>query len=34
VMGCSPRQYGRGRVAAAPTQEEAVRADRLEPVAG
>jgi AraC-like DNA-binding protein len=34
VMGCSPRQYGRGRAPASPTQEEAVRADRLEPVAG
>jgi AraC-like DNA-binding protein len=34
VMGCSPRQYGREPAPAAPAQEEAVRIDRLEPVAG
>ena len=36
IMDCSPRQYSRGRIPAAPAQgdEEAVRADRLEPVAG
>jgi AraC-like DNA-binding protein len=36
VMGCSPRQYGRGRTAASPSNGggEAARADRLEPVAG
>ena len=34
VIGCAPRQYGRGRAGPAPTQEEAVRADQLEPVAG
>ncbi len=34
VMGCSPRQYGRGRAPAVSAQEEPVRADRLEPVAG
>jgi AraC-like DNA-binding protein len=36
VMGCSPRQYGRGRNLAslASREEEAARADRLEPVAG
>jgi AraC-like DNA-binding protein len=35
VMGCSPRQYSRGRSPAspAPGQVKAVRADRLEPVA-
>jgi AraC-like DNA-binding protein len=36
VMGCSPRQYGRGRTPASssPGEAEAARADRLEPVAG
>jgi AraC-like DNA-binding protein len=36
VMGCSPRQYSRGRNPASPShgEEEAARADRLEPVAG
>jgi len=36
VMGCSPRQYGRGQVPIPPSQdaEEAVRANRLEPIAG
>jgi AraC-like DNA-binding protein len=36
VMGCSPRQYGRGRTSASPSpgEGEAARADRLEPVAG
>ena len=36
VMGCSPRQYGRGRKPASPSssEAEAVRATRLEPVAG
>jgi AraC-like DNA-binding protein len=36
VMGCSPRQYGRGHNPAspAPSETEASRADRLEPVAG
>jgi AraC-like DNA-binding protein len=34
VMGCSPRQYGRGRTPAVSAQAEPVRADRLEPVAG
>jgi len=35
VMGCSPRQYGRGRHPASPSprEDEAARADRLEPVA-
>ncbi len=34
VMGCSPRQYGRSRDAAAPAygEAEAARADRLEAV--
>jgi AraC-like DNA-binding protein len=34
VMGCSPRQYGRRPAPAVSAQEEAVRIDRLEPVAG
>jgi AraC-like DNA-binding protein len=36
VMGCSPRQYGRGgtSVSASHGEEEAARANRLEPVAG
>jgi AraC-like DNA-binding protein len=36
VMGCSPRQYSRGRNPAAPSHSEgeAARADRLEPIAG
>jgi len=34
VMGCSPRQYSRGRAGPTPTREEAVRAGQLEPVAG
>jgi AraC-like DNA-binding protein len=36
VMGCSPRQYGRGRnpASASHGEGEAARADRLEPVAG
>jgi AraC-like DNA-binding protein len=36
VMGCSPRQYGRGLSPASPSQgeREAVRADHIEPVAG
>ena len=36
VMGRSPRQYGRGRNPAAPSDgaAEAANADRLEPVAG
>jgi AraC-like DNA-binding protein len=36
VMGCSPRQYSRGRNPAPPSHREgeAARADRLEPVAG
>jgi AraC-like DNA-binding protein len=36
VMGCSPRQYNRGRNSVSPlhSEEEAARADRLEPVAG
>ncbi len=36
VMGCSPRQYSRGRNPASPSysDEEAARANRLEPVAG
>ena len=36
VMGCSPRQYGRGRNPASPPrrEEDAARANRLEPVAG
>ena len=36
VMGCSPRQYSRGRNPAAPShsEDDAARADRLEPVAG
>jgi AraC-like DNA-binding protein len=35
VMGCSPRQYSRGRNAASPshTEGEAARANRLDPVA-
>jgi AraC-like DNA-binding protein len=33
VMGCSPRQYGRGRNPSQ-SEEEAGRANRLEPVAG
>jgi len=35
VMGCSPRQYGRGRAPASSSQDEAeaLRADRLEAVA-
>jgi AraC-like DNA-binding protein len=34
VIGCSPRQYGRGRAPAVSAQGEATGADRLEPVAG
>jgi AraC-like DNA-binding protein len=36
VMGCSPRQYGRGRNPASPShsEEEAARVNRLEPIAG
>jgi len=34
VIGCAPRQYGRRAAPAVSLQEEAVRADRLEPVAG
>src|ERR1700677_496390 len=36
VMGCSPRQYSRAHnpASAAPSEREASRADRLEPVAG
>ena len=36
VMGCSPRQYSRGRIPAShsPSEGEAARANRLEPVAG
>jgi AraC-like DNA-binding protein len=36
VMGCSPRQYGRGRTPAStsPGEAEAARTDRLQPVAG
>ena len=36
VMGRSPRHYARGRNPASPShgEEEAARADRLEPVAG
>jgi AraC-like DNA-binding protein len=34
VMGCSPRQYGRGRNPASPSRSEAVRGNQLEPVAG
>ena len=36
VMGCSPRQYGRGRNPVSPVRNEgeAARANRLEPVAG
>ena len=36
VMGCSPRQYSRGRTPASPSpgEGEAARANRLEPVAG
>jgi AraC-like DNA-binding protein len=36
VMGCSPRQYGRGRTPAspAPGEQQAARADQLEAVAG
>jgi AraC-like DNA-binding protein len=36
VMGCSPRQYSRGRAQASPSDGEAdaIRADRLEPVTG
>ena len=36
VMGCSPRQYSRGRTPAAPSrsEREAASASRLEPVAG
>ena len=35
TMGCSPRQYSRGRTPASPSHSEgkAVRANRLEPVA-
>ncbi len=36
VMGCSPRQYSRGRNPASPShnEAEAARANRLEPIAG
>jgi AraC-like DNA-binding protein len=36
VMGCSPRQYGRGRkgVSASLSLDEAARANQLEPIAG
>ena len=36
VMGCSPRQYSRGQIPAShsPSEGEAARANRLEPVAG
>jgi AraC-like DNA-binding protein len=36
VMGCSPRQYSRGRNPASPShgEREGVRSDRLQPVAG
>jgi len=36
VMGCSPRQYSRGRNSASPlhSETEAARTSRLEPVAG
>jgi AraC-like DNA-binding protein len=36
VMGCSPRQYSRGRNPGSPShgEDEAARANRLEPVAG
>jgi AraC-like DNA-binding protein len=36
VMGCAPRQYGRGRnpAPASPSEGEAAGVDRLEPVAG
>jgi AraC-like DNA-binding protein len=36
VMGCSPRQYSRGRnpVSDSHSEDEAARADRLEPIAG
>ena len=36
VMGCSPRQYGRNHnlASAAPSETDASRAERLEPVAG
>jgi AraC-like DNA-binding protein len=34
VMGCSPRQYSRGSALPSPSEDEAARADRLEPVAG
>jgi AraC-like DNA-binding protein len=36
VMGCSPRQYSRGRNPASPShsEDEAARADRLEPISG
>jgi AraC-like DNA-binding protein len=33
VMGCSPRQYSRGRDRASPSEESAAGADRLEPIA-
>jgi len=35
TMGCSPRQYSRGRTPASPSrsEEEAIRVNRLEPVA-
>jgi AraC-like DNA-binding protein len=36
IMGCSPRQYSRGRNRASPphSEGEAARANRLEPIAG
>jgi AraC-like DNA-binding protein len=34
VMDCSPRRYGRGGALAPPSGDEALGADRLEPVAG
>ena len=36
VMGCSPRQYSRGRNPASPShsEQEVARANRLEPIAG
>jgi AraC-like DNA-binding protein len=36
VMGCSPRQYGRGRAPASfePAQREGAGVNRLEPVTG
>jgi AraC-like DNA-binding protein len=36
IMGCSPRQYSRGRNLAFPSQSEgnAARANRLEPIVG